>query len=147
MKICFVPIFWFSIFQLSYTMIIQPSWRYYTNYSQSFASSKYSICWSFLSLVFWLWLSSFCLVLKIYKSFYIQNSSCKPRRLFTFLDRGFAPYAILIFHAALKRKYFMKSIEVHLQKDKKCSKFLNSIWRKDMVGGEDWSFSQFFYLF
>ena len=31
--------------------------------------------------------------------------------------RGFAPYAILIFHTALKTTYFTKFNEVHFQKN------------------------------
>ena len=36
------------------------------------------------------------------------------------------------------RRSEMKFNEVHLQKDKRnCSTFLNSSWKKDMVGGKD----------
>ena len=36
--------------------------------------------------------------------------------------RGFAPYAILIFHTALKTTYFTKFNEVHFQKNLKMLK-------------------------
>lgn len=48
-----------------------------------------------------------------------QDGSSKQWRLFTFLDGGFAPYSIQIFHAALKIIYFMKFNEMHSQKYQK----------------------------
>ena len=123
-------------------MSSQPSWRYHTSLSQKVVSSKYSICWSFVRLVFWFWLSSFSLVLEIYQCFLhiAQNGDGVVLHFW----RSFAPYAILIFHAALKTTYFMKLNKCTLKNIIKMFKLFELQLEEDMVRREDWSFNQHF---